>query len=77
MPISVRTDLEYGDIWFIKNDPEQREFQLVGLQIRYGGKEGKNQIAFILDYMGEEYIVYDFQCSKEKDVMKTINEPDE
>lgn len=70
MPISIKTDLEYGESWYIRNDPDQREMHLVGISIRQGGKEGKNQILFILDYMGDEFTVYDFQCSRTRDTEK-------
>jgi hypothetical protein len=70
MPISVKTNLNYGDVWYIKNDADQFEYHLVGIQVRPGGKDGLNVVLFILDYMGEEYIVYDFQCSTTKDLTK-------
>lgn len=70
MPISLKTNLNYGDSWYIKNDPDQFEHHLVGIQVRPGGKDGLNVVQFILDYMGEECIVHDFQCSTTKDLAK-------
>lgn len=67
MPIRIKTDLEFGDIFYIKSDPEQLEHALVGVVFLPG-----NAIRFRLSYLGEEYEVYDFETSKEKDTLKTL-----
>ena len=67
MPVSIKTDLEWGDVWYIKNDPDQKEYHLVALTLRPG-----KGILFTLDFMGEELEVYDFQCSKEPDTLKQL-----
>lgn len=58
MPISIKTDLNWGDIWYIKGDPDQYPYQLVGIVVIPG-----KQFKFKLDFMGEVIEVYDFECS--------------
>lgn len=67
MPISIKTDLEWGSIWYIINDPEQLEYQLIGVKV----KPGKAMI-FELDHLGEVIEVYDFQCSETADALKQL-----
>ena len=67
MPIKIRTDLEFGDVWYIKNDPEQLERLLVGVVFLPGG-----QLKFELSYMGEVVTVWDFECSKSIDKTKLL-----
>jgi len=62
MPISIKTDLEWGEIFYIKTDPEQIPGMLVGI-VYLPGKVLK----FRLSYEGEVFEVYDFEVSKEKD----------
>ena len=65
MPISVKTDLEWGDVFYIKTDPCQQAGTLVGI-VYLPGK----QMKFRISYEGEVFEVYDFEVSKEKDVLK-------
>lgn len=58
MSIKIKTDLEFGSVWYIKNDPEQLPHILVGVVILPG-----NQFAFRLDFMGDIVEFYDFECS--------------
>lgn len=61
MPIkTVKTDLEWGQDIFIKNDPEQSPLHLVGLIQLPGGV-----IKFILSsYYDEDPVIkYDFECT--------------
>ena len=68
MPIkTIKTDLEWGDVFYLKNDPDQEEYLLVGIITLPG-----NQVQFILSYYGDEIRVFDFECSKEKDKLKEI-----
>lgn len=69
MPIkTIKTDLEWGDVFFLKVEPEQNEYHLVGLVHLPG-----SQLQFILSRMGEDEIrVYDFECSKERDEVKRL-----
>lgn len=61
MPIKIKTDLEFGQTWYIKNDPDQFEHKLVGIIILPG-----NQFKFRLSYLGDQTEVYDFECSTER-----------
>mgnify|MGYP006266477595 CR=1 FL=1 len=63
MAIRIKTDLDFGQVWYIKYDPDQFEHQLVGLVVLPG-----NQFKFRLSYMGEISELYDFECSQEKNI---------
>lgn len=67
MPISLKTDLNWGDVFYIKNDPDQFEHLLVGV-IHLPGK----QLKFQLSYMGEVITVWDFEVSKDRDTSKML-----
>lgn len=71
MPIKIKTDLEFGDVWYLKNDPYQSEYLLIGVVIRPGA------VLFLLDFLGEQIEVYDFECSKERDELKVIKSSSE
>jgi hypothetical protein len=58
MSIKIKTDLEFGSVWYIKNDPDQLPHLLVGIIIVPG-----NQFIFRLDFMGDVVELYDFECS--------------
>ena len=66
MPIKIRTDLEFGDKWYLKSDVEQLEHALVAVIIVPEG------VKFKLSYCGDICEVYDFECSKEPDQMKLL-----
>ncbi len=66
--ISIKTDLEFGDVFYLKNDPDQLEHLLVSV-IVYPGKQFK----FRLSYMGEICEVWDFECSKTRDTNKVLD----
>jgi len=72
MPIRIKTDLDFGQVFYVKNDPDQFEYILVGIKIL-----PSNQIKFILSLMGEECEVYDFECSTDPDKLKLIDKMDE
>ena len=69
MPISLKTDLEWGDVFYLKTDPEQSPCILVGL-IYMPSKALK----FILSLDGVTYEVYDFEASKEKNELKLFKD---
>ena len=71
MPISVKTDLDWGDIFYIKTDPEQIPAMLVGL-VYLPGKAMK----FRLSFEGEIFEVYDFEVSKERDILNFEDKED-
>jgi hypothetical protein len=68
MPIRVKTDIDFGDIFYLKSDPDQTEHILVGLIIVPG-----NQIKFRLSCFGDICEVYDFEASKEIDELKKLS----
>ena len=71
MPISVKTDLEWGDVFYIKTDPEQAPCVLVGI-VYLPSKAMK----FILSSNSVPYEVYDFEVSKEKNELKLFKDTD-
>lgn len=71
MPIRVKTDLEWGDIFYIKTDTNQAEGALVGIVYLPGGA-----LKFRLSFEGEVFEVYDFEASKERDQLKILNRDD-
>lgn len=61
MPIKIKfTDINFGDIFYLINDPDQFPHILTGIVILPG-----NQIKFILSYMGDESYVWDIETSRE------------
>lgn len=67
MPIKIKTDLNFGQVVYIKNDPYQSEHILTGVKVI-----PQNQIKFVLSYLGEETELFDFECSTERDDEKYL-----
>ncbi len=68
----VKCKYSFGDILYIKNDPEQRDYILVGIRAVPGF------LIFELSYLGDTTEVYEFEVSETKDVLKTLlNNKDE
>jgi hypothetical protein len=63
---TVKTKYKYGDILYIKNDPDQNGYFFVGLIGRSSGT------FYELSFLGELVEVYDFEVSDEKDTLKTL-----
>ena len=61
MPIRIRTDIDFGSTWYLKNDPEQLPYILTEVVIVPG-----NQLKFRLSYFGDIVEIYDFEASLEK-----------
>jgi hypothetical protein len=70
MPIKIKTDLEFGDVFYMKNDPDQTEHLLVGIIICPG-----NQFKFQLSYLGDVCTVWDFETSRTRDQNKIMDIP--
>jgi hypothetical protein len=68
MPIGIKTDLEWGQVFYMKSDPEQVEHRLTGVIIRPG-----KAVKFILSHQGDECEVYDFEASTEIDQLKKLD----
>ncbi len=68
MPIRIKTDLEFGDTFYVKTDAEQLPHQLVGVIFLPG-----NQLKFMLSYFGDVCSVWDFEASKEPDQSKQLD----
>lgn len=62
MGIKVKTDLEWGQAFYLKTDPEQFKHLLVGVTLLPG-----NQLKFMLSYQGDVSTVFDFECTAEPD----------
>lgn len=58
MPIRIKTDLEWGQIFYLKCDKENLPHALVGIIIT-----PPNQFKFSLSHLGEICEVYDFEVS--------------
>lgn len=73
MPIKIKTDLEWGSVWYVKNDPYQLPHLLVGLYIL-----PSNQFKFQLSYMGEIVELYDFEVTdlRDEELVKKTKEED-
>jgi hypothetical protein len=71
MPIKIKTDLNFGQVIYIKNDPYQSEHILTGVKVL-----PQNQIKFILSYLGDEVEIYDFECSTDRDDEKYMQNLD-
>ena len=65
---------EYGDILYLKNDPDQTPHEVVGFIFRPG-----DQLILELSYLGQIVEVYPFQTSGEIDKILAmgIKKPDE
>lgn len=64
MPIRFKTDYEYGDIFYLLTDVEQKERMLVSITL------SPNGYMLGLDLDGEVTDFYEFQLSKELDTAK-------
>lgn len=64
--IAVTTDLEWGQSFYIKNDPEQDEYHLVGVRL----DAGTRNLMFKLRHMSYAVWVYDFECAPGPDILK-------
>lgn len=73
MPIKIKTDLEFGQVFYLKTDPGQLRHQLTGVVFMPG-----NQLRFRLSHSGgEEVEAWDFECSTEMDESVISNNKDE
>lgn len=68
MPIKIKTDLEFGQSIYLKNDCEQLEHSLVSVIVLPG-----NAVKFRLSYQGDICEVYDFEASTEIDKVKMLS----
>jgi len=66
--IKIKTDLEFGSVFYIKNDPDQFEHILIAVIVLPG-----NQFKFRLSYMGEVCEVWDFETSDKRDPNKVLD----
>ena len=62
----IKTKHKFGDTLFIKNDPSQLEYTLIGVIQRPGA------MSYELSYLGDVVEVYDFEVSDTKDVLKQL-----
>lgn len=65
--MKISTTYNIGDIVYIRNDPKQKPYDIVGMQIKPGGI-----ILYDLDYMGVTLEMYDFQISSEVNELTRI-----
>ena len=56
-----------GDIVYLKTDPEQRERLVTGYYIR------ETSVTYLLSYETIESTHYDFEISKDKDIIKVTS----
>lgn len=62
----IKSKYKYGDIVYIKNDPEQKGYFLTGIIGRPGG------MSYELSYLGEVINVCDFEVSDTKDELTLL-----
>lgn len=62
----IESDFEFGDIVFLKTDPDQLERQITGYIQR------PNSIAYELSCGVETSIHYEFEITKEIDILKKV-----
>lgn len=72
MPISIKTDLEFGDTFYLKDDPFQQEHSLIAVVFCPG-----KTVKFRLSLCGEIMEVYDFEASKDRDEAKALKAKEE
>lgn len=65
MPIKIKTDIEFGDTFYLKDDPEQLEHSLISIMVLPG-----NAFKFRLSHQGVKCWVHDFEASKQRDDVK-------
>lgn len=70
----VKSKYDFGDIVYIKNDPEQDEYFVTGVVGRPSGI-----VLLKLDFCGTEFEIYEFEVSKEINRLKImgVNKEDE
>jgi hypothetical protein len=68
--MTIKTKHSFGDIVYIKHDPEQKGYEVVGIKANPGS------ILIELDYLGDIIEVYEFQISGDKDVLKSLTSID-
>lgn len=64
--MTVKSKYKFGDTVYVINDPEQKDFILVGMVVRPGS------ISYELSYLGDSIELYDFEVSDTKDVLKAL-----
>lgn len=64
MPLKIKFDLEIGQSVYLVNDPQQLEYIVVGAIARPGA------ILYIIDYLGDEIEVYNFELSTTPNLKK-------
>jgi len=64
--MTIKNKYEFGDSFFFLNDPEQREYTLVGLYIN----PGKTQLE--LSHCGDMVTAYEFEVTTELDPVKNL-----
>lgn len=63
---NIKCKYKFGDILYIRTDPEQRGHMLVGIIARPTG------LLYELSFSGEVIEVYDFETSETKDPLVTM-----
>jgi len=64
--MTIKSKYKFGDILYIKNDPDQSEYFFVGLVARPSG------ILYELSFLGEILTVNEFEISEVKDPLKMM-----
>lgn len=67
MAIKYESALKWGEIFYLKNDPDQIEHCLVGIVLLPGKPK------LVLSYLGEIYEVYECETTREPDVNKRLS----
>lgn len=75
--MKIKVDVEFGSKWYLKTDPYQEEYLLIGLILEPTDKPGETRSRFILSCAGTVVEVLPFECSQERDETKNIPTDDE
>lgn len=68
MAIRIKTDLDWGNTFYLKDDIDQLPHSLVSIRVMPG-----NQLKFELSHQGEVTEVWDFEATQEYDKIKALN----
>lgn len=63
----IKTKFKFGDSVYVKNDPAQLEYHLIGVIQRPSG------MLYELSYLGDIIELYEFEVSDSKDILKALD----
>jgi len=64
--VRFKADIDFGDTLYMKDDPDQQPCTLVQVILQPGSHK------YVLSFCGELTELYDFEVTKEKNLLKTF-----